>query len=111
MLKKLTPILIVESIEPCLSFWTEQLGFALTMAVPDDGPKVFAILERDGIEIMYQTQASLATDWGADSPLRGSLLYLEVESVEATQAAVPAEAVAVPLRTTWYGAREIFVRE
>jgi uncharacterized glyoxalase superfamily protein PhnB len=111
MLKKVTPILTVDTIEPCLPFWTEHLGFQVTMAVPEEGPKAFAILVRDGFEIMYQTQASLAEDLGANFPLQGSIIYIEVDAVEPIAAAVPADSVAVPLRTTWYGATEIFVRE
>jgi uncharacterized glyoxalase superfamily protein PhnB len=111
MLTKLTPILVVETIEPCLPFWTEHLGFTVTAAVPDEGPKVFAQLERDGVEIMYQTQASLTDDLGADFPLQGSLIYIEVDDVAPIAAAVPAGSVAVPLRTTFYGATEVFVRE
>jgi hypothetical protein len=26
--RKLSPVLIVEAVEPCLPFWTERLGFA-----------------------------------------------------------------------------------
>ena len=26
-MRKLTPVLLVEEIEPCLSFWTDRLGF------------------------------------------------------------------------------------
>jgi len=30
-MKKLTPVLFVEAIEPCLPFWTERLGFTKTV--------------------------------------------------------------------------------
>ena len=29
-MKKLTPILVVDAIEPCLPFWTDRLGYART---------------------------------------------------------------------------------
>lgn len=111
MMTKLTPILVVEAIEPCLAYWTGHLGFQVTARVPDSGPLVFAILARDGIEVMYQTRDALKEDLGADFPLRGSLVYVEVDDVAAIAAAVPAESVVVPLRTTFYGATEVFVRE
>ena len=111
MLKKITPILTVDAIEPCLSFWTEHLGFHVMLSVPEEGAKVFVILERDGFEIMYQTQTSLHDDLRIAFPLNGSIVYIEVDKIETIAAVVPPELVAVPLRTTWYGATEIFVRE
>ena len=61
---KLTPVLIVDAVEPCLAFWTERLGFRQANAVPgEDGRLVFASAERDAVEVMYQTRASvLATE-------------------------------------------------
>src|SRR4051812_48646825 len=62
-LKSLTPVLIVDEVEPCAEFWTSRVGFEQTTQVPgDDGKVVFAILHKDGIELMYQTKASVAAD-------------------------------------------------
>jgi hypothetical protein len=36
-LKKLTPILTVEAIEPSLPFWVDALGFTKTVDVPHEG--------------------------------------------------------------------------
>ena len=52
-LKQLTPVLIVETVEPCIKFWTDRLGFAVNNQVPDpDGKLIFASVEKGGIEIM-----------------------------------------------------------
>src|ERR1043166_6883977 len=62
-LKQLTPVLIVDQVEPCLGFWTERFGFALENKVPGpDGKLVFASVKKDGIEVMYQTRTSVAAD-------------------------------------------------
>ena len=42
----LTPILVVDEIEPCIPFWTERLGFQKTTEVPHEGELGFVILER-----------------------------------------------------------------
>ena len=42
--KKLTPILTVESIEPCLPFWMDALGFTKTVEVPHGDALGFVIL-------------------------------------------------------------------
>ena len=33
--KKMTPLLFAQEIEPCLKFWMERLGFEKTIDVPD----------------------------------------------------------------------------
>ena len=109
--KRLTPILNVEAIEPCLPFWTERLGFALTTEVPDGDRLGFVILQKDGTELMYQTRASLGQDVPAvASQGRDGLLFIEVDDVDAVARALEGVDVVVPMRTTFYGAREIFVR-
>lgn len=113
MLKKLTPVLYVEAIEPVLPFWEERLGFARTVEVPESDGLGFVALERDGVEIMYQTQTSLEADMPAlaGHPTGGALLYLEVEDLDAVEEALGDVARVVPRRTTPYGAQEIVVRE
>ena len=109
--KRLTPILNVEAIEPCLPFWTDRLGFVLTTEVPDGDRLGFVILQKDGVELMYQTHASLSQDVPAVAEQgRDGLLFIEVDDVDAVARALEGIEVVVPMRTTFYGAREIFVR-
>jgi hypothetical protein len=60
--RKLTPILFAEEIEPCLKFWMEHLGFEKTIDVPDGNKLSFAILQKGPVELMYQTYASAQKD-------------------------------------------------
>ncbi|HYV96003.1 MAG TPA: hypothetical protein VE967_00960, partial [Gemmatimonadaceae bacterium] len=60
-MNRLTPVLVVDSIEPVLRFW-DQLGFSKTAEVPHENVLGFVILERDQIQIMYQSRASVAAD-------------------------------------------------
>lgn len=112
-MKKLTPVLYVEEIEPVLPFWTEKLGFARTVEVPEDDKLGFVILKRGAVEVMYQTRASVAKDVPvlADTPMRGSLLFIEVDDLDAIQAALAGVQPVVPRRRTFYGADELIVRE
>jgi hypothetical protein len=104
---------MVEAIEPCLPFWIDRLGFSKTVEVPDDGRLGFVILVRDGVEIMYQTRKSVAGDVAplANSPMGGTMLYLEVDDLAAIEQALKGMNFVVPRRTTFYGAQEIIVRE
>ena len=110
-MKKCTPILHVEAVEPCLPFWTERLGYAVTAQVPDGEKIGFAILAKDGTEIMYQSTRSLQNDTSVVPPLKGTMLFIEVDDVDAVEKALQGAEIAVPRRKTFYGADEIFARE
>jgi uncharacterized glyoxalase superfamily protein PhnB len=111
---KITPVLVVDEIEPSLKFWVGQLGFEKTVEVPEGDKLGFVILQKEGTEVMLQTRASIRKDAGpaADAVLTsGSSLYIEVDNfAEALQRVKGAE-VLIPERTTFYGMREIWVRE
>jgi hypothetical protein len=110
--KKLTPILTVEAIEPSLLFWVDTLGFTKTVDVPHEDALGFVILEKDGLEVMLQTVGSMKADVPAVVPRPGgSILFLEIEDLSAIEAVVGDYELLVPRRKTFYGAEEVFVRE
>jgi uncharacterized glyoxalase superfamily protein PhnB len=108
-IKSLAPILLVESIEPSLPFWVEQLGFSLT--VPDAAPLAFAIVARDCVEVMLQSRASAGEDLGDLGAMGPALLYISVAALEPVLAAIEHASIVVPRRTTFYGSDEIYVRD
>lgn len=112
--KKLTPILFVEKIEPVLPFWTQHLGFIKTVEVPEGNHLGFVILQQGSVEVMYQSYSSVEKDMPAISPdvRKGpTFLYLEVENLDALKPALESADVYMPERNTFYGAREIGVRD
>lgn len=113
MMKKVTIVLLVDAIEPALPFWVDKLGYSRTMEAPQgEGPELaFVGLVRDGTEIMLQTRQSVREGIPAlaDEPNR-SMLFLEVEDIDAVEKAVAGEEIVVPRRTTSYGATEVVVR-
>lgn len=113
MMKKLTPVLYVEEIEPVLPFWTDRLGFQKTVEVPEGDRLGFVILSSGPVEVMYQTRASVQADIPplADSPMRGSFLFIQVDDVDAIERALEGVEPVVPRRKTFYGADELIVRE
>jgi uncharacterized glyoxalase superfamily protein PhnB len=114
VLKKLTPVLVVDRVEPCVSFWTERFGFTATNQVPGpDGSLVFASVEAGSVEVMYQTRASVEADLGAAMPAPGNgvALFINVEDLGAVEAAVAGAPVVKPRHKTFYGSTEIYVRE
>jgi hypothetical protein len=110
---KITPILIVDEIEPSLNFWVSKLGFEKTVEVPEGDKLGFVILQKEGAEVMLQSRSSVRKDAGAaaDAIFSGSNLYIEVDSFPDALERVKGAEVVVPERTTFYGMREIWVRE
>jgi uncharacterized glyoxalase superfamily protein PhnB len=112
--KRITPVLYVKEIEPCVAFWVERMGFKTTAEVPDGDRLGFVILERDGLEIMYQSFASAEKDAPAAArEINGgrAFLYIEVDDLQSVINAMKGANVVLPLRTTFYGAKEIGVKD
>ncbi|MFI5243001.1 MAG: VOC family protein [Gemmatimonadales bacterium] len=114
-LKRLTPVLVVDSVEPCISFWVSRFGFDVTNQVPGpDGKLVFASVTLGAIEIMYQSRASVIADGAiAAAELAGHsvTLFIEVTSIDAVERAVAGAPVVKPRHETFYGSTEIYVKE
>jgi hypothetical protein len=112
-MKKLSPVIMVQSIEPCLSFW-ERLGFEKTAEVPEGDKLGFVILAKDSVEVMYQTFESVENDAPglvARDRGHGAALFIEVGDIEAVERALTGIEAVVPRRKTFYGMDEIGVRE
>jgi uncharacterized glyoxalase superfamily protein PhnB len=112
--QKITALLFAEEIEPSVKFWVERLGFTKAIEVPDGNKLAFAALQKDNLELMYQSYKSADDDFGATVPSvrQGpTFLYVDVENLDELIAAMDGVEVTMPVRTTFYGAREIGVKE
>src|SRR3954453_16239934 len=115
MFRKITPVLIVDVIEPVLPFW-QALGFEQVVAVPHGENIGFVILVRDSVKVMYQSIASVREDTpstlAGPRALGAAAVYIEVDDFDAVAARLPKNAeVVVPPRGAPYVATEIFVRD
>jgi hypothetical protein len=112
---KLTPVLIVEEIEKSLPFWVDRMGFAKTVEVPEGDRAGFVILVREGAELMMQTRESVRKDVAAfapEGPLTGGCgMFIEVEDFEDVRHRLEGYPITLAERVTFYGMREIGVRE
>ena len=113
--KKITPVLFAEEIEPCVKFWVERFGFEKTMEVPDGDKLAFAMLQIGNIELMYQSYASADKDVGttiSQVVRKGpTFLYVEVDNLEETIKTVKGADVVMPKRETFYGSTEIGIKD
>lgn len=120
-MNSLTPVLIVESIEECLPFWIDRLGFQKVVEVATDPSKDaagqllgFVILVNGSVEVMLQSRASVELD--APGLIGGALqsnavgFFIEVDDLAPVRAAIQGCEITLEERTTFYGKREIGVR-
>ena len=112
--QKITAVLAVEHVEPSLEFWQERLGFEVTVTVPHEDHLGFAILVKDGLEVMLQSVASILADLGSATGEvngRSAALFVEVGDLDAVEKSLDGYPIEMPRRTTFYGMTEIGVRE
>jgi uncharacterized glyoxalase superfamily protein PhnB len=113
--RKLTPVLVVERIEPVIAFWN-QLDIKPTVQVPAaDGHLAFAIFAAEGVELMYQTAVSVREDLVASASdakafrpePQQATLYVEVSKIADVERRLAGERLVMPRRKTFYGATEM----
>ncbi len=118
VVRKATAVLIVDRIEPIMPFW-RKLGVAATTEVPDgnanDGRLAFVILAAGGVEVMYQTIASIKEDLLKSASVKEAFrtgpqqttLFVEVSELAEVERQLRDEKLIMPRRTTFYGSTEV----
>jgi uncharacterized glyoxalase superfamily protein PhnB len=115
MLKKLTPNLMVEDVERTLMFYRDTLGFQVVTTLPDSAPFDFAIVQRDGVELMFQSRTSLSDNVPAltGSPIGASqTFYIEVTGIRDLYEQLRDKIeIVVDFHSTFYGTQEFYFRD
>jgi uncharacterized glyoxalase superfamily protein PhnB len=112
--KKITPILFAEEIEPCIRFWTEKIGFQKAIEVPEGNKIGFVMLEKNGLELMYLSFSSVDKDNAAIGVgvRRGpTFLYIEVADLDAALEATKGAEMVIEVRTTFYQSKEFGIKD
>ena len=92
-LTHVAPVLIVDRVEPCVKFWVDRFAFMVENEVPGPDGLVFASVKKDGIELMYQTRASVVAEApGTEKDLDGHsiALFFTVDDIGGVERAIPA---------------------
>jgi hypothetical protein len=114
MMKKLTPVFVVDAIEPVLPLW-EALGFTKGAEVPHDGRLGFVSLQSGAVEVMYQTIDSVKADEARileRTRFGNASVFIEVDRLADVAARVPKGTdIVVEKRETFYGSTEMIVRD
>jgi uncharacterized glyoxalase superfamily protein PhnB len=113
--KRITPVLLVNEIEPIIPFWVDRLGFERTIEVPDGNRLGFITFQKGSAEVMYQTYLSVEKDappsMSALARKGPTYLYMEVDDLDAVLAAMKDVKIVMPVRTAFYGMREFGVQD
>jgi uncharacterized glyoxalase superfamily protein PhnB len=113
---KLTPNLLVASVERSLSFYIDVLGFERGMTVPEQSPFVFAAVTSGAVEIFFNDAATAVKEYTAfaGKPIGATAtLFIELEgsgSIDAFHDRIRSKVtVTMPLVTQFYGMREFAI--
>ena len=107
---KLTPNLLVASVDRSLAFYVDILGFARGMTVPDQPPFAFAAVASGPVEIFFNDATGATKEYPgfAGKPIGATgTMYIEVEGVDALHERIKSSVtITMPLVTQFYGMRE-----
>ena len=113
--KKLTPNLLVASVERSLAFYESTLGFLRGMTVPDASPFVFGSVTSGAVEIFFNEANVAVKEYPAfgGKPIGATgTLFIEVDGVDALHDRLkPAVKIVMPIVTQFYGMREFAIED
>jgi threonine dehydrogenase-like Zn-dependent dehydrogenase len=108
-----TPVLMVERVEPTREFF-KRVGFAVAFEVPEGDRLGFAMLAKDGVQVMVETRGNANEPppiqfLSRDS--RRAFVFIEVDDLDAVDIALDGEVVTVERHRTFYQSEEITYEE
>ena len=113
--KKLTPNLLVASVERSLAFYVDTLGFERGLTVPGQSPFAFASVTGGPVEIFFNDAAGAVKEYPgfAGKPIGATgTLFIEVEGVDALHDRLePIVKIVMPIVTQFYGMREFAIED
>ncbi|EEI94091.1 glyoxalase family protein [Sphingobacterium spiritivorum ATCC 33300] len=125
-ISKLSPNFEVTDVRKTVAFYTENFGFNLIMAVPQtqDGidpafaenkEYVYAMVQRDGVEFMFQRSDTFKDDivFSKGQNIGATVsFYMEIEGIKEFYENLKGEnLIMTELQATWYGMQEFYVKD
>lgn len=112
-INRMMPLLNVEDVAQSLAFYVDALGFEVVETIAPEGTPIFAMIRRDGVEIMINTPD------GADSASRRlatsyheTVLYFDIDDAPAFHAVLTAAGQKPgPVERQMYGVDEFTIRD
>ena len=108
-----TPVLLVDRVETSRDFF-KRVGFEVTVEIPAGKAIGFALLVRDGVQVMVQTRGNEHEPPSMQVLTRLSrhaAVFIEVDDIDAVVRSLDGEKVVVERHTTFYGSDELTYQE
>jgi hypothetical protein len=108
-----TPVLFVDRVEPTRDFF-KRVGCEVTVEVPDGDRVGFAMLVKDGVQLMVETRGNSNEAPALQALTRQSRragVFIEVDDLAAVIAALEGSTVVVERHTTFYNSDELSYEE
>ncbi|MES2428426.1 MAG: VOC family protein [Bacteroidota bacterium] len=113
-METLAPNIFTRDMKATVAFY-EQLGFKITMSVPEDGDdQVWAMMVNGSVTLMFQTYESLANDLPEISRTDGGslLLYITLKDINGFFERINGKVTVLKgLEKTFYGATEFSIKD
>ncbi len=113
-MESLSPNIFVHDINKTIAFYKE-LGFKVTMSVPEQPEYVWVMMTNDKVTIMFQTFESLGKDLTEISRTDTSgpmLFYINVKDIQGFFKKIENKALVLKgLEKTFYGATEFTIKD
>jgi catechol 2,3-dioxygenase-like lactoylglutathione lyase family enzyme len=104
--RKVTPRLPVADLRQAIAFYTDLLGFQLSLLWPEQSP-TFAILDRDDVCVQFDAPESSPVE-----PVGHGTLSFDVGDVRELHASLQGRvAIEWGAEVYWYGRREFSIRD
>lgn len=112
-MNSLSPNIFVRDIHKTIDFYT-QLGFKVSMSVPEEGDPVWAMMSCENVTFMFQTFDSLGDEIPEISRNDGGslLFYIQVKEIRKFHDRIKDKVKVIKgLETTFYGATEFSIQD
>ena len=111
--KRATPVLFVDSVGATRDFF-KRAGFSASVEIPDGKSLGFAILERDGAQVMVESRDNsneAAAIRAKSKKAAASHVFVEVDDLDALIAALGRAEILVERHKTFYNSDELTYQE
>jgi len=113
--ESLSPNVIVDNVNQAVKYYTEILCFTFITSVPETGTFNWAMVQRDGVTLMFQSLPSLQEDMPELKIMaKGSLgtFFIKVKGIDAYYESLKNKVeLGHDMRTTFYGMKEFTVKD
>ena len=108
-----TPVFLVDRVEASRDFFT-RAGFEVTVEIPAGGAIGFALLVKDGVQMMLQTRGNEHEPPSMQVLTRLSrhaAVFIEVDNLDAVVESMKGEKIVVERHKTFYDSDELTFQE